>query len=352
MMRQCKTRSRTILILPGLTLTWIWLGFFVFSPLNSSAGDLAPPVLPVPNGYEEVLLASKEMEKLTPVVNGSLPDADTLDTPALREYVEKNSGALALVRFGLDRPFQVPFVYDSIEAMNPAVKESGILRMMAGRVLYAEGVLARRDKRFADSMRSFIDLLRLGDAMSRNVPMILYMASLAPQSLGINGLRDLRGDLDAAQLRALIDTLKKLDSGREPANEVIRRENAFIDQNVRKMGALQATVLIANGFVKSTKKQVESQLEQSSRKVEVRYRLLLADLVVKLSFKENGKYPDTISTPSDPYSPTNAQFIYRLTKSGYQLYSVGPDGDDDRLDPVLGKRYIETSNGDLTLDSL
>ena len=286
-------RARKVLITLGLILSAVWLGFFLLWLRNPGVMVLVPPTLPKPNGYDVVFNASKEMEKLTPVVNNSLPDADTLETPALREFVEKNKEHLAQVRIGLELPFQIPFTYDTDKLVEQH-NTSAILRHRAARVLYAEGALARRDGRFADALRSFTDILRLGNAMGRNVPMILYTASIAPQSLGISGLRELRGDLDAAQLRALMETLKTLDREREPAEDVMQRENAMLDQNIRKMGLVARTALSVNGMVASGKKQNRSILELNERVSQVRFRLLIADLSVKLYHKENGKYAPAV----------------------------------------------------------
>ena len=341
----------------GLTLALLWLGALIFWFRSSSGEPLISPPLPSPNGFDDVLKAGRAIDKAYPVVNNSVLDADTAETPALRDYVEKNKEALALIRQGLDREFQAPVTYD-MDIMVREMNDAGVIRTRSGRTLYAEGVLARRDGRFADSSRAFVDLLRLGAAMSRKVPLMAYLASLAPQTLGVMGLRELRGDLDADQLRALVTILKKLDDDREPIKDVTGRELAFVNQNISKSGIWMSTALTLSGNARATRRQVVDQLAQAENHARVTQRLLIADLAVQLYFKEHGKYPTTLDAvtpilPTDPYSPTNRPFVYRLSEGeiGYQLYSVGPDGDDDRLDPPLGKRFTEKSNGDFTLDS-
>jgi len=351
-----RRRARKLLIALGLMLSAAWLVFFVLWLQTPGAVVLVPPPLPKPNGYDVVLNASKKMEKLTPVVKNSLPNADTLDTPALREFVEKNKENLAQVRVGLEMPFQIPFTYD-MDALVEQHNTSAILRTRAARVLYAEGVLARRDRRFADAMRSSTDMIRLGRLMERNVPMNLYMQALVPSYLGIIGLRDTRADFDVAQLRSLIEALKTFEKDREPIEKVIERENVVADLNVRKMGIIASTAVTLNGMLATGKQQNRALLEKYDRLIQLRYRLLIADLAVRLYHKENGKYPAELSEikfelPPDPYSPTHGPFIYRLIEGGYQLYSVGPDGDDDKLEPVLGNAFQDMSNGDWSLDSL
>ncbi len=345
----CLRRALTAL---GLSLVVLWIGFFVLWLRSSPADSIASPPLPSPNGFDDVL---KGGEEILAQFKGKLPDFDLLDTPTILATVEAHKESLALIHKGIDMPFQVPVVYDINELIR-RLDEQAPIRTGAARMMYAEALLSRREGRIGDAVRGFVDLIRLGDAMSRKVPMILYSASLAPRYLGLAGLRDLRIELDADQLRALTTTLAALDRGREPIKNVIGREYAFIDQNMRDMGVWKSAVLTVNGYLITVKAQLKSQLELQDTQTNTSLRLLLADLAVKLAFKEHGTYPATLDAitpalPNDPYSPTHRPFVYRLVEGGYQLYSVGPDGDDDKLDPPLGKRHTSTSNGDLTLDS-
>src|SRR5207248_409285 len=129
-----------------------------------------------------------------------------------------------------------------------------------------------------------------------------YSASLAPLNLGLSGLRNLRDELDADQLRTLLVTLTAFDRGQEPVRNVMGREFAFIDHNVRKMGAWKSTILTVSGNVRTDKRRVEQQLRHNESYTAVRLRLLLADLAVKLYFREHGTYPASLDaiTPALP----------------------------------------------------
>ena len=347
--RGCLRRALTAL---GLSLVVLWIGFFVLWLRTSPVVPIASPTLPSPNGFDDVLKGGVE---ILGQFKGKLPDFDLLETPVIRATVEAHKDSLALIHKGIDTPFQVPVVYD-VNKLIQLVNEQAPIRTGAARMLYAEALLARSEGRPADAVRGFTDLIRLGDAMSRNVPMMPYTASLSPLYLGLIGLRDLRSELDADQLRALTTTLAALDREREPIEKVISREYAFIDKNTYDLGVWKSAVFTVGRYLITAKAQVKSQLEDYNRRSDVRLRLLLADLAVKLHFKDHGTYPANLDAitpalPNDPYSPTHRPFVYRLVEDGYQLYSVGPDGDDDKLDPPLGKRHVNTSNGDLTLDS-
>ncbi|MBY0395778.1 MAG: hypothetical protein K2X91_04810, partial [Thermoleophilia bacterium] len=87
-------------------------------------------------------------------------------------------------------------------------------------------------------------------------------------------------------------------------------------------------------------------------------RVLLADLALRLHRLRRGSDPERLdelvpaileSVPIDPF--TGRPLIYRRTASGHELYSAGPDGDDDRLNPTLPTRLLPSSNGDFTIDS-
>ncbi len=100
-------------------------------------------------------------------------------------------------------------------------------------------------------------------------------------------------------------------------------------------------------------------------------RMFMLELALKIYKDEHGKYPSSLSQvvpdilaklPNDPFAPMNS-FKYRLNKSGYVLYSLGPDGKDDGGTPIDDKskiskqfptstaRYLpsEESKGDIVL---
>jgi len=223
----------------------------------------------------------------------------------------------------------------------------------------ASGRLAELQGRIEDAARDYLDVLRLGDALSHHVPMMPYQVSAAVQGQGLRGIRDLRARLSPAQCRRLIDVLQDLDRDREPVAEVIGREHQFMDSNVRKMGMLKTLTFSISGMAGKGKTMVASTLESNARRLDASRRLVLADLAVRLYRFEHGEAPAGLSdlvpsilksVPIDPYS--GKPLIYRRLDKTEQLYSVGPDRDDDNLDPVLGQRHVDTSNGDFTVDSL
>ncbi len=99
---------------------------------------------------------------------------------------------------------------------------------------------------------------------------------------------------------------------------------------------------------------VTSQARFPAERISVANKLLIVGLALKIYKGEHGKYPAKLSElvpgilaslPNDPFA-LSGTFQYRLDKSGYVLYSVGPDGKDDGGTPIEDKTqsYSKTPN--------
>jgi hypothetical protein len=344
----------------GCLLATTMLALWIQAPAKSDA-DMPPPI-PSPNGYDDLLRAYKALKDEMPVAKGQLPDYAKFETPALKEFVAKIHEPLAQIRDGLDRPFQVPYVYDLNVIMATTMRDVGQIKGFVNRALIAEGELARREKRTADAARSALDLIRVGNALGHEVPMGLYYSSLPSLYVGTDALRQMRAELldDPVLCRKTITSLARLDRARPPVDRAIQREMAFMNINVRSYGLLASAAFAASGTLAKEKARAADSLHTANKRSEVFPRLLLVDLAILLYQKENqGAPPANLealvpailpAVPLDPY--TDKPLIYRVVKDGYQLYSAGPDRDDDKLAPTLSKRYADKDDGDVTLDSL
>lgn len=338
-----------------------WLGMAALRLQGSPDPDVKPPSLPNPNGYDDLLEASRALKDVMPVVKGQLPDYARFETPALRDFVAMIRRPLGQIREGLGRPFQVPYAYDLNGFMQTTMRDVGQVRVYANRALQAEGLLARREMRTADEARSALDLVRLGNSLGREAPMAVYLASLPSVYLGSQALRDMRDRLvdDPELCRKTIAELARLDRDRPPVDRAAERELAFMRINVRSHGMVAATVIRATGALTKQTNQAVASLRQSGQRSEAIRRLVLADLAVRLYQKEHdGAPPDSLEAlvpailprvPIDPF--TDRPLVYRVVEHGFQLYSAGPDRDDDRLSPVLKQLGRNDSNGDATVES-
>ena len=229
-------RKRTWLL---LTLGAVILIATVWSALGGPGLDrspaLEPPSIPNPNGYDDVLEAGREIEKSG--LTGAKLDVEKADQAALEPVVQGTREAVARGRKGIDKPFQVPVVYDLKQMMNVLMPDLGSIRGGLVRALLAQGRLAEDCKGRVDEAAScYADVIRLGHAMSQRVPMIAYMVAAAIQSGGLHHLRDLRTKLSAEQCREMIALLEETDRNRELSADVTLRESQFMDANLKKMG--------------------------------------------------------------------------------------------------------------------
>jgi hypothetical protein len=355
--RKSVVRKRTWLL---LALGGVILAAVVWSALGGPGLDtgpkLAPPPIPDPNGYDDVLAAGRFIEK----TDTSSPKVDLakLDEAALGTLVQGNREALVRAREGLGRPFQVPVIYDLDHMINVLMKDLGSIRAGLARGLIAEGRLAELQGRVDDAARSYGDLIRLGDATSHHVPMIIYQVSLAVQTMGLGRVRDLRAKLSPEQCRGFISLLEEIDRNRERSGEVTLRESQFLTEDTRRMGFLATISMRVSGMQARQLAQVTASVESTEARQNAARRLLLTDLALRVYREEHGEdapdlgalVPSILkSIPLDPYS--EKPLLFRKHGKDGEVYSVGPDRDDDKLTLKLIRRHRETDNGDFTIDS-
>lgn len=338
-----------------------WCVMFALWLQRGAGSDGQPPPIPNPNGYDDVLRATRALKEVMPVEKGTLPDYASFETPALKDFVGTIHKPLAQIREGLERPFQVPYVYDLNVFMQRTMHDVGQVKAFVNRALQAEGFLARRETRPADEARSALDLIRLGNSLGREVPMGAYLSSLPSVHLGAVALRDMRDRLvdDPDLCRKTIAEMARLDRDRPPVDRAIERESAFMSFNTRSQGIVAATIIQATGALTKQKTQALGALREAALRSEATRRLVLADLAVRLYQKEHqGTPPPSLEAlvpaildrvPLDPF--TNEPLIYRAVGRGFMLYSTGPDRDDDRLNPVLKQLGRNDSDGDVTIES-
>jgi hypothetical protein len=332
-----------------------WSCFHGFG-LNIVVAPLEPVVIPNPNGYDDVLAAGRDIEKAR--IGFDIRDLDKADEATLSPLVQASHEAIAKGRQGLDRPFQVPVVYDLNDIINRLMYESAAIRNGLAHMLYADGRLAELQGRTDDSLRAYLDLVRLGDAMSHKVPTFPYLVSAAIETRGLHGLRGLRTKLSAEECRRVVAVLQQIDDTIEPVADAILRERHFMDVNVSKMGMVKRVSIGLSGVLAKDKARAAATLEAAAHRRDASRRLLLTDLALRAHRLEHGALPPGLESlvpsilktvPIDPYS--GKPLVYRMLERDFQLYSVGPDADDDHLAPTLPARHLETDNGDFTIDS-
>jgi hypothetical protein len=242
--------------------------------------------------------------------------------------------------------------------MTVLVRDVGSIRGGLARGLSAEGRLAALQGRIDDAVRSDVDLIRLGQALGRRVPMIAYMMSIAVESIGLHHLRDIRDKLNQDQCRRVIFILEAGDGNRVRAAEVATCETQFMNANVRKMGFLPRISMKVTGVQAKQVAEATSILDSTEKRQNAARRLLLTDLAIRVYRQEHGSDPPDLnalvpsilkSVPIDPYSDRPLQ--YRKRGKDGVAYSFGPDRDDDMLSKPLPVKHVDTTDGDFTIDS-
>ena len=94
--------------------------------------------------------------------------------------------------------------------------------------LEAEGQLAELDHRPQDAARAYLDAIRLGHECSRGGVIIDSLVGISIQAIGLTPLEKLKPSLDAKQCREVAVALEDIDSRREPINEVLQQEKAWV----------------------------------------------------------------------------------------------------------------------------
>jgi hypothetical protein len=327
-----------------LALSLLAVGGVLALLLWWSPRPAAPPALPSPNGYDDLLRAAAAHQ-------GKI-DAPQASTEELRGFVENNREALRLVRVGLSRACQVPVEY-SQAYMVKHLKELADTKALA-QALKAEGALAERENRLSDAVNSYLDTMRLGHQAARGGLLIDQLVGLACQAIGLNPLMNLRTNLSAQDWRGVIQTLEAIEREQEPLPAMLARER---DWGRRVIGVkyLRYRVL---AHLRQTLEQPYEKFRRKVQNLSARRRLLLAEAAVRCFWLENHRYPDSLrelvpgllgAVPVDPYTETG--LIYRPQTGAFLLYSTGPDGKDDGGTPISKGSAPYPPKGDIFLDS-
>ncbi len=352
-----RTRKRTWVLLSLGAVVLIALVWSAIAGLGSGGGPLPePPPIPVPNGYDDVLEAGRAIEKSGLV--GSKLDLAKADAKELGPIVQGSGEPIAQARKGLEKSFQVPVIYEMNAMMDVTMRDLGSIRGGLVRAMVAQGRLAELEGRIDLAAGRYSDLIRLSEVMSHRVPMMAFQISEAIEMQGLYHLRDMRDKLSPEQCRKLIALLLEVDRKQEPAAQSILYENMFINANMKQMGFFPSIMIKVSGVQAKTQAQVTQTLESSEKRHAAARRVLLTDLAVRIYRAEHGEAPPDLnalvpsilkSVPVDPYTGKPLRYVKR-GKDGV-VYSVGPDRKDDILATPLGKRHVDSTAGDFTIDS-
>ena len=290
----------------------------------------APRALPNPNGYDDLV---KAVQMLAGV---ELPKGlATVDER--KRFLARQAAVLETARLGLNRPCCVPLRYDQSDHR----RNFGQFHPLE-EVFQLEGETAREEGRISDAVQSYLDLYRLGQAISRGGLRVDHLQAASCEvsaALWLGRLQDRLSEDDCHTVLAAIErieaTWESLDD--QVATEILwRRWSRYLD------GFPWAPVEIPS---------VESYWQRTFMKSDDNHRraflqLLVTTMVLRRYSLDHGEFPPSLvdlvpdylpAVPEDPHS--GRPLCYRRQTDGYRLYSVGRNGRDDggELDIKGGK---------------
>jgi len=301
--------------------------------------------LPNPNGYDEILKAAAEAAPADVPGRG----IDDLSLEELQTAVESNLEALRLARVGLSRECRVPVEFSQAYLASHLPELAGVKRV--AQAFRVEGRLAEQENRLGEAAKSYLDAVRLGQAVSRGGFIIDHLVGNAIEAIGLNPMKRLTDRLEAKDCHELVIAFEKIDSARDPWEAVVRQERILARRTLGWRYVIAAPVLVRMA------RQVEDKVYRKVQQRDAHLRLLMLELAIRCHQLERTNQPQSLgelvpsylkAAPLDPFS--NRPFIYRPEGTGFKLYSVGPDGKDDGGVSIV-KSPADVPPGDVLLNS-
>ena len=335
-MPMARKQKAWLIVVPAMLLAGVaWLFYFWLFP------PFTPPVLPVPNGYDDLLRAAEMLAPRTGFYN-------EMDETELASVVEQNRPALALAREALQKECMVPINWSPI----PADTQANLDRVSSLRELsraFAAEAKHEIDSENEDLMvTNGLDIIKLAQAGAKGGLVVDSFTCHAIELVGIETLHKQIEGLSHEQCTRLIKELKSTAVAGDTSDDVFQREREY---NRRLNGVW--TSLVTAAAMRSLDQELKAGFVQVEQQIETKHSLLQTHLALNLHKLDEGTYPQTLDKlvpdylsemPQDIFS--GKPLIYRLQGEGYLLYSVGPDGKDDN-----GVAIKTDQTGDLLLES-
>ncbi|MBN1589851.1 MAG: hypothetical protein JW888_10085 [Pirellulales bacterium] len=322
----------------------VLLSLILFVPLGWTYGVLmtAPTVpetvLPEPNGYTQLVVLGKKLEKVTvPDDDPSLPQAQRAKPREFIDFERQHHELLVAAHRALDLPSLVPLTYEQsgFTARHDDIQHA---RQLA-RAMRAAGEAARINGDLDQATQWHVDTIRLGRAFARGGLIVDWLVGIAIEGIGTQDLDANVAAMRAALRQELLATLHELGEVGESFDACQLRDDLWTQNAFGWPGRLYYYIDRLTGQNAPTMEACGRAGERSR----ARFRLLLIELALEDYRETHGQYPERIeelrTIPADPFSGGPPK--YGRTANGYLLYSVGPDGQDNG-----GATYGSNPSGD------
>lgn len=286
----------------GLSLASVVIGFLTFR------SESPPRLLPVPNGYDDLLKAAKQAVSHRHLTPGQTPDAE------LRELVKENQSALSLARTGLKRETKVATDYSLSHAVY-AAQHMPILADFKRLALAfrAEGELAEREGRTNDAVQAYLTGMSFGQELCRGGLMIDRLVGISCERICFDPLQALAPDLDGATTRPLLRRLEQTEASREPIQATFEEERHW----ATAVGSWRDRLILL--WRPKSIEQAKAQAAARLSDLQSRQRRLMLKLAERTYELEHGKSPERSSDlvpdylqsiPKDPATGGEMRFPY------------------------------------------
>lgn len=285
---------RRLLIFGAAALIGTFLvAIFFFRPAAS------PRVLPVPNGYDELIHAAN---LLTPETG----DLSTLPLADARVFLRTNAQTIDLLKSALRMECAVS---TRPTVNNPQSTKNLVSTKRAAQCFVVAGKVAEADGHPYLAAGSYLNAIRVGAFGMKDGVLIDRLVATACEVMGTRPLSNVVEKLSARECREVIEALEEIDQKREPLEKTWRNEREFIRQESRSI-THQFAVL----FSFRSRQRV---LDASQLKVEtaiLHERELMMALAARAFELEKGKPPERMeqlvpellkTIPQDPTTKSN-----------------------------------------------
>jgi hypothetical protein len=278
----------------------LFFGCLIF--MEEPLPPLAP--LPNPNGYDDLVKAGK-------MIKGDVWDYDKASLEKLRGIVLTNAGALSLARSALSNQCAVTLQFSRSSWTNHLPELIGFRGL--AQAFACEGKFAETENRFNDAAKCYLDAIHFGNEAARGGVLMDEMIGIAIESLGLEQLQKVAGQLDAKTCRETAATLGTLSSQRQTWNETLQQENAWSSRSFSGLQGRTIRLYYKLVYYRTRDKNYQRAIDtiNSTQKKEGQLLIALAARAYEL---DKGKPPASAADlapeylkaiPQDPVTGTN-----------------------------------------------
>lgn len=261
------------------------------------------PVPPQPNGYAELLSAAHALKK-PPI------DLVGLSGEQVQSLADENRAALEKARKGLQMPGAVSVETKKGWRQQHEDELKELKRLVVVFTIEAKSQILRSHTN--DAARCHLDTIRLAQAVSRGGILVDGITGLTIETIGSASLEAMIPRLDASFCHEAARMIEKLDTQREPPENVVQMEKAWSRQSfglVARFGEILARESTAKRY---------AQFVTKSHACRTRTQRVMLRLAARVYELENGRSP----TKTSELIPAYLDRVPRDAETGLEIQEI------------------------------